>query len=64
MEKLRIMYSSRKYGLHKNDEFNVLRTINGDCVLLMPEDKPNIIITEQEAMTYGYLTGKPQIGGV
>ena len=64
MEKLTIMYSSRKYKLHEGDEFDVLRTVNNDCVILMPEDRPNIVMSEQEAMIYGYLRGKPQIGGM
>jgi len=64
MEKLTIMHSSRKYGLHKGDEFDVLRNINGECVLMMPEDIPNVVMSEAEAMIYGYLRGKPQMGGV
>ena len=63
MEKLTIMYSSRRYELHKGDEFDVMRTVNNDCVLLMPNDRPNIVMSEAEAMIYGYLRGKPQIGG-
>ena len=63
MEQLIIRKSSKKYGFNKNDEFNVLRTIIGDCVLLVKDEhKPNIIMTERKVRYYGKLTGIPTIG--
>lgn len=64
MEKFVSKRNSKKYGFNKNDEFDVLRTIMGDCVLIVKDEhKPNIIMTENKILYYGELTGVPAIGG-
>lgn len=63
MENVKMFKNSPTYGFKKGDEFKVLRTIMGDCVVVMPEGKPNLIFTERKLRSYGYLSGKPQLGG-
>lgn len=64
MEKFVSKRNSKKYGFNKGDEFSVLRTIMGECVLIVRgREKPNIIMSENKARYYGELTGTPAIGG-
>lgn len=64
MEKIIIKRNSKKYGFNKGDEFSVLRTIMGECVLIVKDErKPNIIMSENKARYYGELTGISAIGG-
>ena len=64
MENVKMFRNSPTYGFKKGDEFKVLRTINGECVVIRNEPTiPNLIFTERKLRSYGYLTGKPQIGG-
>ena len=64
MEKFISKRNSKKYGFNKGDEFSVLRTIMGECVLIVKgERKPNIIMSENKVRYYGELTGTPAIGG-
>lgn len=64
MEKFISKRNSKKYGFKKNDEFDVLRTIMGECVLIIKDEhKPNIIMSESKMRYYGELTGTPTLGG-
>ena len=64
MEKVVSKRNSRKYGFSKGDEFMVLRTIMGECVLVVEDEKkPNIIMSENKVRYYGELTGTPAVGG-
>ena len=64
MERFVSKRNSKKYGFNKGDEFAVLRTIMGECVLIVKEErKPNIIMSENKVRYYGELTGIPAIGG-
>ena len=64
MEKFVSNKNSKKYGFKKGDEFSVLRTIMGECVLIVKdENKPNIIMNENKVRYYGELTGYYAIGG-
>ena len=62
MEKVKMKMNSPKYGFKKGDEFDVLRTIMGNCVIIMGDSKPNLVFTEEKTCRYGILTGKPQLG--
>lgn len=63
MEKFISKRNSKKYGFNKGDEFNVLRTIMRDCVLIVnDEHKPNIIMSENKVRYYGELIGSPVLG--
>ena len=43
----------------KGQEFNVVRNIRSECVLIVKEEKkPNIIATEEELKKNGTLTGE------
>lgn len=65
MEKFVSKRNSKKYGFNKGDEFSVLRTIMGECVLIVKDErKPNIIMSENKVRYYGELIGTPAIGGV
>ena len=56
--------NSAKYGFRKGDEFPILRTIMGECVLIVEDvRKPNIIVNESVLRRYGKLTGVPTLGG-
>ena len=61
MEKITMHKNSPKYGFRKGDEFMVKRDINGMCVIITDEDKPNLVWTEDKAQNYGRLTGEPQL---
>ena len=64
MEKFISKRNSKKYGFNKGDEFSVLRTIMGECVLIVNDDhKPNIIMSENKVRYYGELIGDYAIGG-
>jgi hypothetical protein len=64
MEKFVSKMNSKKYGFNKGDEFVVLRTIMGECVLIVKDEyKPNIIMSENQVRYYGELTGVPVMGG-
>ena len=64
MEKFISRMNSKKYGFKKGDEFAVLRTIMGECVLVVNDDKkPNIIMSENKVRYYGELIGTPMVGG-
>lgn len=64
MEKFVGKKNSRKYGFNKDDKFSVLRTIMGECVLIVEDErKPNIIMNENKVRYYGELIGTPAIGG-
>ena len=62
MEKIEMFKNSKKYGFKVGDAFPVLRDINGRCVVITAEDKPNIIWSEEMALNYGRLSGEPQMG--
>ena len=53
--------NSKKYGFRSGDSFPVLRDINGRCVVITEEGKPNIVWSEGVALNYGRLTGEPQL---
>ena len=61
MEKITMLRNSKTYGFKKGDEFMVKRDINGRCVVIMPEDRPNLSWSEERARCYGMLTGEPQL---
>ena len=61
MEKIEMFRNSKKYGFKAGDTFPVLRDINGRCVVITAEDKPNIIWSEGKARSYGRLSGEPQM---
>ena len=64
MEKFVSKRNSKKYGFNKGDEFSVLRTIMGECVLIVNDErKANIIMSENRLRYYGELTGIPALGG-
>ena len=64
MEKFISKKNSKKYGFKSGDEFTVLRTIMGECVMIVNDErKPNIIMSENKMRYYGELTGTPAIGG-
>ena len=56
MEIIRMYKDSQEFGFNKGDEFPVMRNIMGECVIIMGEDKPNIVWSEKEALRYGVLT--------
>ena len=62
MEKITMFRNSKKYGFKAGDTFPVLRDINGRCVIITEEGKPNIIWSEDKARSYGRLTGETQMG--
>ena len=62
MEKITITKDLPEYNIYKNDVYNVLRTINNECVVILPT-KPNFICTENKLRQYGTLTGTPVLGG-
>lgn len=64
IEKFISKKNSKKYGFNKGDEFPVLRTIMGKCVLIVKDGKkPNIIMSENKVRYYGELIGTPALGG-
>ena len=64
MEKFVSTKKSNKYGFDVGDEFPVLRSIMGECVLIVGnKKKPDIIMNENELRYYGELSGDPAIGG-
>lgn len=64
MEKFISHKNSNKYGFNKGDVFNVLRTIMGECVLIVKDErKPNIIMSEENVRYYGELIGTPAMVG-
>lgn len=51
--------------LTEGESFDVLRTIMGECVLIVAEgNKPNIITNKKVLRRNGYLVGTPQLGGL
>lgn len=64
MERFISKRNSKKYGFNKNDEFDILRNIMGECVLIVKDEcRPNIIMSENKLRYYGELIGKPVMGG-
>lgn len=64
MEKFISKKNSKKYGFKSGNVFSVLRTIMGECVLIVEDERnPNIIMSENKVRYYGELTGTPAIGG-
>ena len=63
MEKIVMLRNSPKYGFQKGDEFPVLRDINDRCVMIRGDDEPNLVWPEEKAVSYGSLSGEPQLGG-
>ena len=61
MEKITMWKNSKKYGFKEGEEFDVLRDINGRCVLITSEGKPNLVWSEDKARSYGLLEGEPQM---
>lgn len=61
MEKVTMTKNSPKYGFKKGDEFVVKRNIMNECVVIMDEHTPNLILSERRLRTYGTLTGTPQL---
>ncbi len=63
MEKVKMTKNSPKYGFKKGDEFVVKRSIMNECVVIMDEHTPNLILSERKLRNYGTLTGTPpQLG--
>lgn len=63
MERVKMFRNSPTYGFKKGDEFNVLRNIMGECIVIMTDEhKPNLIFSEKKLKSYGVLKGKPQMG--
>ena len=62
MEKVTMTKNSPKYGFKKGDEFVVKRSIMNECVVIMDEHTPNLILSEHKLRSYGTLTGTPQLG--
>jgi len=52
-----------KHTVHEGESFSVLRTIMNECVLITPEDMPNIITSEHQLRKLGTLSGTPALGG-
>lgn len=64
MEKFVSKRNSKKYGFNKGDEFIVFRSIMGECVLIVKDErKPNIIMSENKVRYYGELNGTHALGG-
>ncbi len=64
MEKVKMFKNSPTYGFVKGETFNVLRNVNGFCVIIFGNNiRPNLIMSERKLRSYGNLTGKPEIGG-
>ncbi len=61
MEKVTMTKNSPKYGFKKGDEFVVKRNIRNECVVIMDEHTPNLILSEHKLRTYGTLTWIPQV---
>ena len=61
METITIWKNSPRFGFKKGDVFPVKRDINGNCVIVMGEDKPNLVWTEKRALSYGNLAGEPKL---
>lgn len=59
MEKITMLKNSAKHGFKKGETFAVKRNVNGECVIICGGCRPNIVMTERRARSYGRLCGKP-----
>lgn len=58
MTQLRITKHSKKYGFKKDEIYDVTPKSNMDYLVIMPDNRPNIVLNDKTLKRYGVLETK------